>query len=64
MGGLSIGFPVQSPHELNDVTSGIAFSKAMPEVFRKADHKCSWVVAAMDEAGPKKLIPPFFEVRA
>jgi hypothetical protein len=62
MGGLSIGFSVQSPHEVNDVASGIAFSKTMPEVFGKADHKGSRIVATMDRAGAKKLIPSSFEV--
>jgi len=62
LSGLSIGFSVQSPHELNNVTPGIAFSKAIPEVFGKADHKGSWIVAAMHRTGAKKLIPSFFEV--
>ena len=62
MGGLSIGFSIQSSDELNDVASGIAFCKAMPEVFGKANHECAGIVAPMDRAGGKKLVPSFFEV--
>ena len=64
LGSVSIGFAVQSQHKVDDIASGIAFGKAIPEVFGKADHKGSWVVAAMHGAGAKKLIPSFFEVRA
>jgi hypothetical protein len=62
--GLRVRFSVQSPDEFNDVPSGIAFCKAMPEVFFRADHEGTWIVTAMHRAGAKKLIFPFFEVCA
>ena len=62
LSSLSIGFSVQPPHEFNDVASGIAFCKAMPEVFRKADHKCSRIITTMHRTGAKKLISSSFEV--
>jgi hypothetical protein len=64
LSSLPIGFSVQSSYKVNDVTSGITFCKAMPEVFRKADHKGSWIVTPMHRTGAEKLISSFIEVRA
>jgi hypothetical protein len=50
---------VKASHQLDDITAGIALSKAAPDIFRKADDKGVGVIAAMHGARAKELVTAF-----
>jgi hypothetical protein len=58
---LVVGYFLQASHQIDDITAGIASGKAVPEVFRQADHKGVRVVAAMDGTGANEPIALFSE---
>jgi hypothetical protein len=49
-------------HEFDDITSGIASGKAVPNIFRKADNKGVGVVATMNGTRAAELITSFFKL--
>ena len=59
---MSVVFTIKVSDEFDDITSGIASGKAVPNIFRKADNKGVGVVATMNGTRAEELIASFFKL--
>ena len=59
---MPVVFTIKASDEFDDITSGIASGKAMPNIFGKADNKGVGVVATMNGTRAEELIPSFFKL--
>ena len=59
---MSVVFTIKVLHEFDDITSGIASGKAVPNIFRKADNKGVGVIATMNGTRAEELIASFFKL--
>ena len=59
---MSVVFTIKVSDEFDDITSGIASGKAVPNIFRKADNKGVGVVATMNGTRAEELITSFFKL--
>ncbi len=58
---MSVVFAIKVLHQFDDIASGIASGKAVPNIFRKVDNKGVGVVATMNGTRAEELIPSFFK---
>ena len=59
---MSVVFAIKASDEFDDIASGIASGKAVPNIFGKADNKGVGVVAPMNGTRAEELIASFFKL--
>jgi hypothetical protein len=58
---LSVVFAIKALDEFDDIATGIASGKTVPDIFGGADNKSVWVVAPMNGTRAEELITALFK---